>query len=329
MAVAKKKPGRPPAKTTPKKKVVEPLKVYCRVCQATKASSGFYESKNKLDSNGFLSICKDCVNKMFDEYYKIFNNFEQAIKITCEEIDLVYYSPSVEGVKTRMAKAISEGREFNNPFGHYKSMVSQNHDNVTGMRYRDSYDAKAKDDKPFKTNYAQEEDFESITLDNLISRWGNLEIPDLQWLEERYSTFWDRKYTIDGARQMLVEQICFIELSIRKNRSDGRGGGNKEDLMLIQNLLKTANLSPKQETASEEAEFQTISEFIKKVEQSKPIVGKNPVYKDVDGFSKMWKSLAGAIKRTAGRADEDTDTFNETFKEHTLDLSNLESGGDS
>jgi len=88
-------------------------------------------------------------------------------------------------------------------------------------------------------------------------------------------------------------------------------------------MMKSSKLSPRQETASEQAEFQTITEFIKKVEQTKPFVKTNPEFADPDNFKSMWRSMSGAIKRTAGKQDEDTQVFDEYFKDSTMDLSNL------
>ena len=88
-------------------------------------------------------------------------------------------------------------------------------------------------------------------------------------------------------------------------------------------MMKSSKLSPRQETASEQAEFQTISDFIRKVEQTKPFIKINTEFADPDNFKGMWKSMSGAIKRTAGKQDEDTQAFDEYFKDSTMDLSNL------
>ena len=88
-------------------------------------------------------------------------------------------------------------------------------------------------------------------------------------------------------------------------------------------MMKSSKLSPRLESASEQAEFQTISEFIKKVEQTKPLIKSNPEFEDPDHFKKMWQSLAGAINRTAGKSDENTMVFEEYFKDSTMDLTNL------
>ena len=46
---------------------------YCRKCKIFKSINGnnFYEATNPfLDSNGWMSICRDCCNNIYDEYFK-------------------------------------------------------------------------------------------------------------------------------------------------------------------------------------------------------------------------------------------------------------------
>jgi hypothetical protein len=167
-----------------------------------------------------------------------------------------------------------------------------------------------------------EGDYDGVEIEYLKNKWGTeLPLSDLMWLEQKYTEWYDN-YDIQGkAMDLLVQQLCFEELFVYKERQTGEDVSKR--LKSIQEMLKNSKLSPRQETASEQAEFQSISEFIKKAEQQKPFVKTNPEFNDPDKFRNMWQSMAGAITRTAGRPDENTKVFEEYFKDSTMDLSNL------
>jgi hypothetical protein len=298
---------------------------YCRRCQKVLNLSYFFETTNpRLDTNGYLSVCKDCCNSIYGEYLTIFGDIGVAIKHTCQDLDIYYSLNALKQTQTQIEGMLSQGKIPSKSFSIYKSKLTSNVKRITkqdDMRYRNS-NSNDSDVENILVPVQNRDEIDSIELDYYRIKWGSdLPVDDLIWLNKKYEEWYD-SYDISGkSMELLIEQLCFEELFTYKERQTGKDVSKR--LNNIQTMLKNSKLSPKQETASEQAEFSTISEFIKKVEQSKPIIKSNPEFEDPDKFKQMWQSIAGAISRTAGKPDENTQVFDEFFADSTMDLSNL------
>jgi hypothetical protein len=303
-------------------------KIYCRKCQDYKSNSYFYEATNPmLDCNGFMSICKDCCHQIYDDYFSIYNNLEKSLYLTCRDLDICFNKDALKSAQTHIESLISKGKRAEKIFGYYKSKLGstgKNNSGITDFRFKDTEKEDVEQIFVINSEAINNEEYESVEIEYLRIKWGmSLPVSDLMWLEQKHNEWYDN-YDIQGkAMELLVQQLCFEELFVYKERQTGEDVSKR--LKSIQDMLKNTKLSPRMETASEQAEFQTISEFIKKVEQTKPFIKVNPEFEDPDNFKKMWQSLAGAINRTAGKPDENTEVFEEYFKDSTMDLTNLSS----
>jgi hypothetical protein len=323
-------------KTIREPKKIPTDKVYCRMCMDYKPASYFYECTNPMiDKNGLMSICKDHCHQIYEDYYSIYGIVENALYYTCKELDICFSREAFKSTQSHIESLMSKGKNATAVFGYYKSKLGSTSKNNTGMKDFRFKDTEISDiEQMFKinsiaiNNIPNSDEYESIEIEYLRNKWGNtLPAEDLSYLEQKYNEWYDN-YDIQGkAMELLVQQLCFEELFVYKERQTGDDVSKR--LKSIQDMMKSSKLSPRQETASEQAEFKTISEFIKKVEQVKPFVKTNPEFSDPDNFKKMWQSMAGAINRTAGKSDENTKVFEEYFKDSTMDLTNLsKDGGD-
>lgn len=343
MAEAKKR-GRKPSSSTqlarkldeknkPKEYSIPSGSVHvCTCCgkHATKSSLEklFYISYSPFHMNSRrCPICKECMVKNSTRA-NVFN-FEMFIEVL-REIDKPYFETELESsIQQVMNENSKDNVEFTKDvalktkadaiIGYYIKNLALNFKELTFM------DGDARKSINPTVDLLASGEYEEVNIEYLRRRWGHeMPIDDLVMLEEKYDE-WESRYELEGNKnkEICVEQICYEELFIYKERQQGSKDVSKR-LKNIQDLMKTANLSPKQESASETAEFETLGQFIKKVEQSKPFIRDNPEYKDVDGFEKMWRSLAGAIKRTVGRPDEDTQVFEDVYAEQTMDLTSLD-----
>lgn len=298
---------------------------YCRKCQSIFNLSNFYEAANPaIDTNGRMSICKDCCNLVYENYFGIYGTIEAAMKATCQDLDVIFNYEALKQTQSHAEGIVSRGKNLTKIFGIYKSKIGSTGKHNAGLedfRYKNSdHFQKEATVVPVK----HQDTLDSIELEMLRIKWGaDLPIDDLVWLEQKFED-WHDSYDISGkSMEMLVEQLCFEELFTYKERQQGKDVTKR--LTNIQNMLKNSKLSPRQETASEQAEFSTISEFIRKVEQSKPIIKSNPEFEDPDNFKNMWQAMVGALSRTAGKPDEYTQVFDEYFADSTVDLTNLTS----
>jgi hypothetical protein len=308
------------------KAIKEEEQGYCRKCQKMLPINKFYEATNPhLDSNGHMSVCNSCCNEVYREYFNIYNDIEKSIILTCQELDVRFDKLAFEQMKSYVDGLSAKNKTSDAIFGLYKSKLTSTSKKSTGnniFRYKDSDSLKDESQSILSQIYNVDE-YDSIELECLKEKWGEgLPPTDLQWLEEKYNE-WESAYEIQGkSRELVVEQLCFEELFIFRARQTGEDVSKR--IKTVRDLMSEGNFSPKHESASETAEFQTLTEFIKKVEQTKPIVSDK--YKDVDGMNTKWESIAGAINRTQGRSDEHTAIFEKEYAPYTIDLGNVDSG---
>lgn len=213
---------------------------------------------------GFLPICKNCVEKMFDEYMQECNNTELAVHQMCRKLDLYWNKKIFDMIEkktttrtimtTYIAKLCTNayaGKSYDNTLieeGHLwdfnKIIETEVINNNTEA-----------EDETDNTN-----DYEDID-EEVIMFWGKrLKADDYRELERKrtkwLSGFQDNK-NIDVATDSLIKQICLIELDIDKKRA---GGGEPTDKMLkaYMDLLGSANLKPVQKQKDDnDASFNT------------------------------------------------------------------------
>ena len=305
-------------------------KIKCPICGDWKNKTRKFYLSNKLDYDTFdhrCFYCIDCLNEMCFNKSGIpdVDGFKNVLKNYLDRpFFLELYKKSLEDSRATL--------------GAYNSRLNTGTYKNKDLRWKDGEtEEKEEIDKQLKEKVKKEienstnsieiihgnlDEYENIGVDELRDRWGSAyPLEDLVWLEKKNLEWYDG-YDIQGkSMELLVQQLCFEEFYIYKERQKGEDVSKR--IKTLQDLLKNSNLSPRQETASDQAEFQTISEFIKKVEERRPFIKSNPEFEDVDNFRGMWKSMAGAISRTAGKSDENTKVFENFFKDSTMDFSNL------
>jgi len=80
-----------------------PDKIYCRMCMDYKSAISFYTSTNPMiDKNGYMSVCKDHCNEIFDNYFSIHNNLEVSLKLTCQDLDVRYSEDALKSAQSHM-----------------------------------------------------------------------------------------------------------------------------------------------------------------------------------------------------------------------------------
>lgn len=254
---------------------------YCRTCQKTMAIGNFYEATNtRLDKNGYMSVCKNCCNILFNEYFGIYNNLEIALQLTCQDLDVRLSKEAIKQVQSQLENAMAKGKKSEKIFGIYKSKLGSTGKNNTGMesfRYKDS-DCLI-DDKEISNNIDIDDD--------LLLFWGKgfQDIDDYIFLETELSN-WKQTHRCDNQAEItLLREICIKILEIRKAREnkDDTGKLQKE----LQDLMKTASVDPaKANAASAGKSHEAFGSWVKDIEQFRPAewFEQQEKYKDMDGL---------------------------------------------
>lgn len=275
----------PKVNKTPKQVKMVSGEGYCRKCQKTMPFTKFYEATNiKLDSNGYMSICKDDCNDIYNTYFSIYNNIETALQLTCQDLDVRFSQEALKQCQSQIEKLLSQGKRAETVFGYYKSKLGstgKNNDGVLNLRYRDSDAINANDIKN-KNNQNQDVDVDN----DLFLFWGKgFSLDDYIFLETEISN-WKQTHKCDNQAEVtLLREICIKILSIRNKRETNENVSG--DLKELQDLMKTASVDPaKANTASAGKSHDCFGLWVKDIEQFRPAewYEQQEKYKDIDGF---------------------------------------------
>lgn len=239
-----------------KKRVSNIDKVYCRMCMKNKSESNFYEATYPLiDKNGLLSVCKDCCADLYKHYYSIHGNVEDALRLTCRDLDVCFNLEALKQTKSHVEKLKSQGKPASAIFGYYKSKLSSTNKNNTKMesfRYKDS--------DFFKDDYERENYQNVVSKPNefevtseMVEFWGRgYSQSDYEFLEKEKPHWFDRYKCDNRGEEILYKQICYQLLDINKAREEGREVAKMLDT--LQKLMESANVKPKDANALSDAD---------------------------------------------------------------------------
>lgn len=245
---------------------------YCRKCRQILHLSNFYESPYVfLDTNGHMSICKKCCNKLYDKYFSLYNNIEKAMHCTCMDLDLRFSIDAVNATRSHIEKSMAKGQALDKIFGTYKSKLFSlvpNNTGIEGMRYKDS-------DKPVfgindigTTMNTNSEIVEDI---NTVMFWGaKFDIDDINYLEREYS-LWKFQYRCEHQAEVVIfKEICIKTLEIRKLRAEGKP--TQKAVEELQALMKTAGVDPARTKEIDSSKNKdTYGLWLKDIEEYEPV----------------------------------------------------------
>ncbi len=253
---------------------------YCRKCRKTMPLSKFYEATNPMiDTNGCMSVCRDCCGELYNEYFSIYNNVEIALQLTCEALDVRYSKDALTQTQSHIEKLVSQGKKADAVFGYYKSKLSSTNKKNTGMesfRYKDSEDLMD----------LRDIDVPDDIDEDLLLFWGKgFEWDDYVFLELEMSN-WKQTHKCDNQAEItLLREICIKILQIRKAREKKENESNLQKE--LQDLMKTASVDPaKANVASAGKLHDAWGVWVKDIEQLRPAEwhDQQEKYVDMDGF---------------------------------------------
>ena len=301
--------------------------VYCRKCQETKDFSNFYKATNPLlDTNGFMSICKDCCNDIYNYYFSLYNNMEKALDLTCQDLDVRFSKQVFEQTQSHIEKLLSSGKTINTTFGHYKSKLGstgKNNEKLNSFKYKDSDHLKEiQFEIANKLNNSNielsESDFE--LTEKIVKYWGkNKEVWEYEFLEEQMFKLKTDFECPDYGMEMIMKDICFINLNIERIRQNRDNGDITKLIESRSKLMNDGNLKPVQATGVDKNEKMSLGVFIKKWENEKPIT------KTLDDEMKRYIDtfMVGHLAKMEGLNNEAVRKYEEAIKEYTIDFSSV------
>jgi hypothetical protein len=241
---------------------METSKIYCRKCQKTKNGNYFYDATQLvLDSNGKMSVCRDCIMGMYDNMFQNEKTMSKTIYRLCRLLDVRYEESSIDMTEKKIEKI--GGTKKNSAFGYYLANLKS-----VGVKNSGIDDVTFNDISPtIVTDPITEDEDED---EHLRRFWGiNFNYDDYVFLEEEFDD-WKKTHKCDTkAESSLLKELCYKELEIRKARVEGKSTASlvKEK----QDLMKTASVDPAKTSVAGGGKSQdTFSSFIKIIEETEP-----------------------------------------------------------
>lgn len=284
---------------------------------------------------GTLSVCKNCVDAMYTQYFQQARKPEDAIRQVCRKLDLYYDEAIYQSV---IAKSVP------------RTLIDQyigklNQQRYMGMSYDDTL---IRENTMWQFGIVEAEQ-EPVGLDDiepiveetpepepeddpvevdpaLVAFWGDgFEPSAYETLQKRYEE-WRGDGEFDIATEMLVKQICLTELDIAKDRADGRSP--EKDIQILNSLMGSANLKPAQQQKADEAQALAdvpLGVWLYKYENERPLPEVDEELKDVNHVRKYVFTWMGHLCKMLDIKNEYSDLYDEAMEKYSVQKPEYES----
>lgn len=193
---------------------------YCRKCMKVLPASHFYEYADAgfIDSNGLMSVCKKCVQVLYEKLYAENNSMEKSIHKLCTSLNIRFSNEAVSATKAHINTLLEKGSATSSVFSIYKMKL---------VATKKSMDKQGVDDNSYEdvtTIFTSETpNSKEIPIPKeVVDFWGkDNSREDIEFLETQYSNFKGTHKTDTYAEIVLLKEVCFTLLTIKKYRANG------------------------------------------------------------------------------------------------------------
>ena len=273
-------------------------KYYCRKCEKDKLGIHFYKATDFfVDSNGYMSVCKDCCQNIYDSFLATEHTIEKTLLRMCRLLNVQYNEKAVESAQQHIKTRADSGTNISNIFGIYKSKLIATQRAQIGKK-------DTEEDLTFVEPSLKV--IETFPVDPIPDKeyyeenWGksiNLDIEDYEYLESEFAK-WKRTTKCDTqGEEVLVRLICHQQNKIRKTIEEGNSVDNL--VKSLQEMMKNSALTPAlQNAAMSGKNFETFGNWIKDIEQKTPAEWweDQTKFHDVDGMTEDKDDIIRSIK---------------------------------
>lgn len=321
MATAKKSTSTKAKKSSgyQSKKELPEDKQFCNCCGKLKVTGNFYNSTSFLNKGtGYMPICKDCCNELFESNYREFKRLEEwqpvcgetitwtlqtekAFDKTCRLLNLKFDYSCYEQTKSHIESLKNNGTNAKSIFGIYKSKLSSTGKKNGGFEdltydFSDEVKEDCKEQAKIRTD-SNKNDMTEEDVHKMQMFWGKgLTRDDYEFLETELAD-WRESHKCDNKADLtLLKEICLKELDLRKAREEGKDVDKLQTG--LQNLMKTASVDPSKSSSinSQSKASDSYGAWVKDTETMTPAEwhDKQEKYKDMDGLTTY---LTNFVKR--------------------------------
>jgi hypothetical protein len=209
----------------PKKNAnIKPIESFCIGCGRMYPIDDFYKSPNPRHANGVQPYCRECSNKITQDYLKKYKNMEAAIFYTCADMGVPFvrklYNLYMNNIKSYKVKSY---------WGNYTKYFQANKTKAEEEAWT-GFDGTDVDYKDIASIQKSEKAIEEEQVE-LRYRWGaDKNTTQLQYLESRWSSYVKNK-ELDVAQEQLYRNLCLAELDIWENNDVDKAMKRQRDMM--------------------------------------------------------------------------------------------------
>lgn len=216
--------------------------------------------------DGKIPICKDCVKAFLENPDSGYKHFIRLLMLVNRPFDEALFKQVEGNYYNYLSKVTYKHYKgaFTDSDGFFRSAAPINEDTVERL---------------------SPEELRECQL-----YWGSGEYTedDYIYLISRYYSYCNT-YDVDTPTfENIIQQICQLELDIRKKRV--KATDNTKETKLILELMRSAGIAPSQEKESKNNEKNTFGVWVKTWENTRPVPKPLPEFEDVDGIQKYMRN---------------------------------------
>jgi hypothetical protein len=293
---------RPKRATTAKKKVVKSAKpveiepivesddVYrCTCCghKYKKQETNFSASKSPIykGNNGYLSICRNCIAELYEQYVKFYDGDEDAAAERICQITDMYFDKDIWAMSRKISNR-SEGKPRNRVSVYVSRLNLRAASGAT--TYSDTLVRQWEADVENAETVEEVEQNEDIEVPvETVKRFGTgFKEGEYQALQDEYDS-WVTKYgePEDKRQEELYVTICYMKLNLQKaTRSDAGGVGALANSYKQLIEAATTEIEDRKRKVEAEMELKPLGVLYRDIEQFTPaeFYKDKKLYKDFD-----------------------------------------------
>ena len=258
---------------------------------------------------GHLTVCKECVDKMYDGYLAQCNDARTAVRQMCRKLDL-FWSDNVyeivarkSSTKTMMTQYLAKINTVTYAGKSYDDTLSQE-----GTLWSFCGDS---GDNQFAEVRSEGQEVQCVKIedipDDVIEFWGTgyEDDPNMYVLLEQRRKYWIDNLPdgtdLDIGTKTVIRQICFLELDINRDRAAGKNV--EKSVTALLNLINNSILKPQKKSDDIDASTANtpLGVWLLKYENQRPLPEVDEDLKDVNGILKYVFIWLGHVCKMLGK----------------------------
>jgi hypothetical protein len=219
-----------------------------------------------IDANGKFSVCKTCIQSLYDKLYSENQSMEKTIHQLCIMLNMRFSNEAISATKTHIQTMLENGKTPASVFSIYKIKVIATQKAMAKNKLQyDGYE-------DISTIYTEKQ-FNPKELpipQDVWDFWGK-DVPkaDIEFLETQYANFKQTHKADTYAEIVLLKQTCFTLLDIKNMRANG--DDTTKIVRELQELMKNLAISPNvANTSGADKGLETFGLWIQDIEKQEP-----------------------------------------------------------